>query len=173
MKSLPVQLGTKVGELLSVLDKDIEHIKQNLSRLNELRGLLIKRDDEAMLRVMEKIHLETEGYTDNELRRDSIRKELAAALGYKPERMRLTELEKELPIEQKESVRQKRAELKELTEKLKKEHTRTGLLLKECARFNKLLLKSILETGKTGTTEYDSKGQTKRAKGTAFVNIHF
>jgi len=166
-------LETKVNELLLVLDKDIEHIKQSLSRLHELRSLIIKRDEPALLRVLEEMRLETEAYAANESRRNSIRKELAAALGYRLEQMRLTELVKELPSEKKGPVRQKWTELKKLTAKLKKEHSRTGLLLTECVRFNRLLLKSILETGKTRAIEYDSNGQTKRTKGTAFVNLHF
>ena len=45
----------KVDELLAVLDKDIEHIQRSLSRLNELRRLVIKRDDTALGKLLESI----------------------------------------------------------------------------------------------------------------------
>jgi hypothetical protein len=163
----------KVDELLEVLDRDIHHVQQNLSWLNELRALLIRRDDAALARLMDKIRLESDSYKTNELRRQSLRKELADIFQCPFEQMTLSRLEAVLPQETVEQVVQKRAQLKPLVDQLKKEHLGTMLLLAECARFNNLLLTSIFELGKTGMLVYGPGGTASRQNDNVFVNFHF
>ena len=64
----------KIDELLAVLDEDIEHIQDNLSRLNELRSLLIKPSNESLDRLLENIRADSDSYAANELKRQSIRR---------------------------------------------------------------------------------------------------
>ncbi len=163
----------KIGELLVVLDKDIEHIQETLSRLNELRSLVIKRDDVSLGKLLESIQAESDSYAANELKRQSIRKELAIAFGCNLEQMTLSRLEDELPEERKAQVTRRKTKLRSLTKELKREHLSVALLLSECARFNNLLLKSVFDLGKTGMVYYNSNGSTKRQTDTAFVNLQF
>lgn len=173
MKATAIEIEEKVNELLVILDKDIQHIQQSLSRLDELRSLVVKRDEAALGKLLKSIQAESSSYTSNELKRQSIRKELAIAFGCEPKQMTLSRLEATLPEEKKGQVAQRKTKLRALTEELKKEHLSTVLLLSECSRFNSLLLKSILGLGKTGSITYNSDGRTKRQTDTAFVNLQF
>jgi hypothetical protein len=173
MKAAVIEIEDKVDELLIVLDKDIQHIQQSLSRLNELRSLVIKRDDISMGRLLESIEAESDSYRSQESKRQSIRKELAIALDCNLKQMTLSRLEEALPEEKKAQVAEKKAKLRSLTEELKKEHLGTALLLSECARFNSLLLKGIFNLGKTEMVYYNPNGATKRQTDTAFVNLQF
>ena len=173
MKATAVGIEDKVDELLVCLDKDIQHIEQNLSHLNELRSLVIKRDDVALSRLLESIQAGADSYKSHELYRQSIRKELASALDCNPEQMTLSVLEISLPKTKRAQITQMKAKLRSLIEEFKKEHLSTALLLSECARFNNLLLKSIFDIGKTETVYYNSNGATKRQSDMAFVNLQF
>lgn len=173
MTATAIEIGHKIDELLLCLDKDIEHVRESLSLLNELRRLVIKRDDASLGKLLESIQTESDAYKSQELKRQTIRRELALALGCGPEQVTLSTLESVLAEEEKAQVAQRKAELKALIKELRKEHLSTALLLSECARFNRLLLKSILNFGKTGTVYYDSNGSTKQQGDTAFVNLQF
>ena len=163
MKETAISVEDKVDELLTVLDKDIRHIQQSLSRLDELRSLVIKRDDTALGKLLERIRDESDSYRSHELKRQSIRQELASALGCGPEAG--------LSKVKRERVARKKAELISLIKKLKREHLSTALLLSECARINRTLLKDVFKLGNTGTVYYGSKGATKRQSDMAFVNL--
>jgi len=173
MKATAVEIEDKVDELLAVLDKDIEHLQESLLRLTELRSLVIKRDDAALGRLLERIQAESNSYRSNESQRQSIRKELAIGFGCDLEQMTLSKLEASLTEERKAQIANKKTKLSSLTKELKNEHLSTALLLSDCARFNSLLLKSIFDLGKTGTVVYDSQGSAKRQADSAFVNLQF
>ena len=173
MKATAVEIEDKVDELLAVLDKDIQHIQDSLSRLNELRSLVIKRDDAALGELLENIQGESNSYTSNELKRQSIRKELANAMGCNLRKMTLSMLEAGLAKAKKAQVAERKEKLRSLTKELKREHLGTAMLLSDCARFNSLLLRSIFDLGKTGMVYYNSNGAAKRQSDTAFVNLEF
>jgi len=173
MKAKAIAIEDKVDELLDCLDKDSRHIEQSLSQLNEIRRLVIKRDESALGRLLENIQAESDSYKKHELKRQSIRKELAHALDCNFEQMTLSALETSLPEAKKAQVTQRKAKLKLLIEELKKEHLSTALLLSECARFNNLLLKSIFDLGKIGVVYYNSNGAARRQTDMAFVNLQF
>jgi len=171
MKAMAIGIDNKIDELLAVLDRDIQHMQESLSRLNELRSLVIKRDDAALSNLLEDIRAESDNYADNESRRQSIRNELAIALGCDVKQMTLSRLETTLPRGKNAQVAERKAKLKSLTGKLKEEHLITVLLLSECARFNRLFLNSIFNSGKTETVIYDSNGITRRQIDTALINL--
>ena len=50
----------KINELLVVLDKDIEHIQDSLLRLDRLRSLLIKPNNESLERLLESIRADSD-----------------------------------------------------------------------------------------------------------------
>jgi sugar-specific transcriptional regulator TrmB len=163
----------KVDELLVCLDKDVERIERSLSRLNELRTLVIKRDDGALSKLLENIQAETDRYKSQESSRQSIRRELADALGCDFKHMTLSALEKSLPRAKKDQISRTKAKLKSLIEKLKKEYLSTILLLSECSRLNNLLLRSIFDLGRTGGIYYSADGVTRRHTDTGFLNLQF
>ncbi len=172
MKSTATEIENKVDKLLTCLDKDSQHIQESLSQLNKLRSYVIKRDDSGLSKLLKVIQAEISSYRNHETKRQTIRKELANALGCNTEQMTLSALEACLPKGKKDQITKKKAQLMSLIKKLKKEHLSTILLLSECAKFNNLLLKSIFDLGRTGAVYYNSNGATKQQTDTTFVNLH-
>jgi len=171
MKATTIAIENKVDELLAILHKDIERIYKSLSQLNELRSLVIRRNDTALGKLLESIQAESDSYRTHELKRHKIRKELADAFGCSLEQVTLSMLEAALPEEKKAKITQIKAKLGPLVKELKREHLSTVLLLSECARFNNLLLRSIFDLGKTGTLTYTSSGTTRQQASMAFLNL--
>ena len=81
MKATIVSIEDKVDELLVCLDQDVRYMQENLQRLNEIRRLVIKRDEAALGKLLESIQAAAGCYREHELNRKSIRKELAYSLG--------------------------------------------------------------------------------------------
>ncbi len=171
MKAAAAPIEDKVDRLLICLDRDLQHMQESLQQLNEMRRLVIKRDEAALGKLLESIQAGAGGHRDHELNRKSIRKELADSFGCGIERMTLSALQASLPEAKKDQVTQMKAKLRSLSAELKKEYLSTALLLSECARFNNLLLKGIFNLGKTESVHYNSNGETKRQIDTAFVNL--
>ena len=173
MRTMTVELEDKIDELLLCLDDDIRFMQNSLLWLDELRGLVVKRDDAALGELLESIRTELDNYKSHELKRQSLREELAVAFGCNIEQITLSMLEAVLSGERKTRVAGRKAELTLLTAKLKKEHLSTMMLLSDCARFNSELLRSVFELGRTGTITYSSSGSAKRQAGMALVNLQF
>jgi len=173
MKTAAIEIEDKVDQLLIVLDEDIRNIVETLSRLNDLRCLVVKRDDVSLYKLLESIKSESKSYKENELKRQSLREELAIASNCSLKQMTLSKLEAELSGEKKAKVTERRTKLKTLIEQLKKELLSTTMLLSDCARFNSVLLKSVLEFGHAGTITYGPKGSAERQTNSAFVNLQF
>jgi hypothetical protein len=173
MKSMTIVVENQIDELLDCLDKDIQHISKSMSQLNEMRKLVIKRDDVALGKLLQNIQNESDGYKSNEIKRQSIRKDLANAFGFTIEQMTLSALESSLPDAKRRQITERKTQLRSLINEYKKEHLGTAMLLAECARFNNLLLKSIFDFRKTEGVCYDSSGTAERETDTAFVNLQF
>ena len=171
MNATSASIEDKVDRLLVYLDQDVQHMQESLQRLDEIRRLVIKRDEAALGKLLENIQAASDDHRNHELNRKLLRKELAESLGCDIEQMTLSALESCLPEAKKDQVTQIKAKLRSLSAELKKEYLSTALLLTECARFNNMLLKGILGLGKTEWLHYKSNGQTRRHIDAAFVNL--
>ena len=161
----------KADELLATLDLDIEHIHRCLSELDELRAMVIRRDEKGLNVLLEGIRAGAAVYASNEQRRQSLRSEIAGFLGLEEKQLTLSCLGDFLSGERKAAVIEKRRQLLGLVEQLRKEHISAAVLLNDCARINALLLRGILEQTGSSLVCYDANGATKRADRTAFVNV--
>ena len=171
MKAVAAPIENKVDKLLACLDQDVQYMQENLQQLNEMRRLVIKRDEAALGKLLESIQAGAGCHREHELNRKSIRKELADTMDCDIEQVTLSALQECLPKAKKNQVTQIKAKLRSLSAELKKEYLSTALLLTECARFNNLLLKGIFKLGETQSIYYDSNGETRRQIDTAFVNL--
>lgn len=171
MKTSAFEIEDKVDELLICLDKDIENLQKNLSNLDELRSLVIKHDDVALGQLLEKIRAESDSYKKHEINRQSIIEQLSKYFNCNIKDVTLSKLGEFVPEAKKNHIIQSRIKLKTLTGKLRKENSRTALLLSECARFNKLLLKSIFNIGNTEAVFYNANGAARKRDERAFVNL--
>jgi flagellar biosynthesis/type III secretory pathway chaperone len=173
MKEPAMAIEDRIDELLAILDRDVEHVQDSLTKLNELRSSVIKRDEPALCKLLENIRAETENYAANESKRQAVRKDLAEALGCKIEQVTLSELEHRSPKQRQAQLNDRKIKLRTLIKELKKEHLSTAMLLSESARFNHMLLRMIFDLGKASTMTYSPDGQAKRQTGTALMNLQF
>jgi hypothetical protein len=173
MSAMTTVAEQKVCKLLGVLDNDIEHIQCTLSQLNELRALVIKRDERALKELLEAIRVEAECYTANELKRQSMRKDLSNLFDCCVEDVTLSYLIDVLPAETSAQIAEKKVALRALVERLKKEYAATVLLLSECARFNNILFRSIFDLGEAAAITYGSNGEAKRQSNVGLVDMAF
>jgi hypothetical protein len=163
----------RVAALLDVLDEDIRHVEATLLRLDKLRGLLIKRDDASLEKLLEEIHREGETYAATERRRQELRRELAADLGCTEKDLTVSDLLTRLTGEGRAALAQRQMRLKVLIAQLKREHTLTNLLIADCAKFNRSLLRVFFgPAGKAGVT-YSPTGAARHPTGTALLNMQF
>ncbi len=171
MRTFESEIEEKVDELLLCLENDARHMQENLSNLNELRGLVIKRDDVALGRLLEDVQAKSGRYAGHETDRQSKRKDLANMLGCELEQVILSELASRVSQEARERISAMQVKLGSLAEELKNEYVSTSMLLSECARFNNLLLRSVFDLSQTGAVYYNSNGATKRHTDQALMNL--
>lgn len=170
---IDVQIEECIRQLLDVLDNDIEYIEENIARLNELRSLVIKQDIDALNRLLANIRTGSKTHENNEFRRQAIRKKLAALCNCPMEEITLTRIEAQLSNNHKTGIAQRKSKLQAITGVLKREYAGTQTLLADCARFNRLLLKSIFEIGQTDNLTYKQTGTAQRQTDTVFMNVQF
>jgi len=165
-------IGT-VRQLLGVLDEDIEHIEQTLSRLDELRSYLVKRDNQSLARLLEQVRTESDSCTSCDRRRQAIRKHLAQMLGCSIEHVTLSALVQVVSEPTKVALAQRQGKLRDLAAAIKKEVLSTSMLLSDCARVNRLLLKGILRFKNPETVTYNSSGAASVHNDGSFFSSKF
>lgn len=167
----PSGFRTRVAALLEVLDDDVRHVEASLLRLDTLRKLLIKRDDGALQKLLQEIHEQGEPYAVTEHRRQELRHALAADLGCSRNDLTLSDLAAHLDGQDRSAVAQRQTRLKILIAQLKREHVLTSLLIADCARFNRSLLRVFFgPTGQTSTT-YSPSGAARHVMGMTLLNM--
>jgi hypothetical protein len=154
-----------------VLDEDIRHLEMNLLQLDVLRGLLIKRDDAALDRLLGEIRGRTEAYAANERARQMLRAELAPMLGCDTGRFTLSKLQSMLPEPQRAAVASRRDRLTSLIADLKREYTLTSLLVSDCARFNRTLMRTFFGTGSQAGVTYDPSGGARHQTSATLMSL--
>ncbi|MGA2092908.1 MAG: hypothetical protein ABSH16_05815 [Sedimentisphaerales bacterium] len=166
------ELTQKTEDLLGILELDIERIERTIQNLNNLRGLVVKRDEKELGRLLEAIQSESQVYSHNERQRDQLRKEMAKLIGCPQESMNLSVLKEHLSepglIEQ---VGDRQLKLRNLVMLLKKEYVSTVALLSDCARINSALLKCIFGRGQGKLVCYNSAGEIARQNDAAFMSM--
>lgn len=172
MNEQTMVLSHEVKDVLDVLERDIVHIEQTLSYLNELRGLVIKRDEQRLGRLLEEIRTEAQEYSANEQRRQMTREQLAELFGCKTEELTLSVLRTRIDEPEKSAIAESQKKLRALTQRLQREYISTAALLSDCARINSRLLKIVFERSRAGAVCYDSQGAAARESDAAFMSIH-
>jgi hypothetical protein len=164
-------METQLAALLDVLDEDIRHMESTLSRLDTLRSLVIKREDAALERLLDEIRQQADAYRSNEQKRQQLRRGLAAGLGCPEGDLTLSKLRDELVGQARAAVADRQVRLQALAARLKREHTLTVLLLRDCTRFNRSLLQAFFGSGGRGGTTYSPSGAAKHQTGASLVSM--
>ncbi len=173
MESARAGIEQKIERLLGILDEDIRYVQRALSLLDELRAGLVKRDYAALSGLLEEIRRQADAQRTRDSERRSMREEFGAALGWEVGEVTLSRLEGTAPPGKREELSRRKTQLQSLTEELKKEHLKTAMLLSDCARFNRELLMSILESGKVGPITYGSDGTVCGSAHSVLVSMQF
>jgi hypothetical protein len=171
MRPTEVEIELQIDELLKGLDADAQHLQDSLSLLHELRALVIKRDEVALRRLLKTIQIRPKGIATGASQCESARERLAKLLGWEVGETTLSRIETVVSGKLRLDIAQRKARLMSLTESLRTEYSRTAMLLSECARFNRLLLDNILQSGRATGVTYTPDGTTKQQSQTAFVNM--
>jgi hypothetical protein len=171
MNMMSSAVESKVEQLLAVLDEDNRHLETTLSQLDAVRGLLIKRDDAALERLLGEIRGRTEAYAANERKRQRLRADLALMLERNTGRFTLSKLESMLPEPQRTAVASRREKLRSLIQELKREYTLTTLLVSDCARFNRTLIRTLFGTGRQTGVIYSPSGEARQQTNTTLVSL--
>jgi hypothetical protein len=173
MNTMKTELAEKVDELLLVLYKDIEHIERSIDELDELRELVIRRDDASLKGLLEQIRLRSQEYVENQKRREQLRRQIAEIISLPVGQVKLGRLQQIVPVERRTDMSQVRKRLRVMVSKLQSEYTGTVMLLADLKRFNGMLLNTIMEAGRVCNVTYDSRGGTSREGDVAFMNLRF
>jgi hypothetical protein len=172
-------IEVKIAALVDVLDEDIRHLESALSRLDTLRTLLVKREDDALEKLLGDIRQQTDVYRANDQKRQQLRRDLAMDLGCTEGDLTLSKLQGELAGQTRADVPRyggaaladRQARLRSLAAQLKREYTLTVLLLRDCTRFNRSLLRAFLGSGGRGGATYSPTGAEKHQAGAALMSM--
>jgi len=173
MRSIATDIELLVDELLKTLDVDVRRLQNSLMLLDELRRLVIKRDEAGLRRLLKEIQIELKTAAEVNSKRELAREKLAGILGWEAGKTTLSRLETVVSEEHRTGIAARRAQLMSLTYSLRTEYSRTAVLLSECTRFNRLLLDNILASARTAGVIYASDGSTRQQSDSAFVNMQF
>lgn len=173
MNIVTIEIENKISQFLDIIEKEIQKSRHVLLRLEQLRSLVIKRDDQGLGKILAEIKVESGSYRDIEIKRQLLRRDLANFFRCRPDQVTLTKLQENSNGEIKDQVTDMKEKLKIITEKLRKEYLSTAMLLAECARFNRMLLKNIFQFSHRGSVTYSPNGQAQRQSSCAFMNLQF
>lgn len=158
MKKTPIELDRDLlAELHEILDLEQQRMEQTLGQLDELRSAVIRRDETGLQDLLNQIQIRQNDFSGLDQRRQTLRRRLAERIGCPESQLNLTRLIRGLPAEQGDPLRQRQQQLRKQIRELKMEHHLTGLLLADCARLNRMLLRAML--GGVGDS-YNAQGRS-------------
>jgi hypothetical protein len=162
-----------IEEFLALLDADAVRLEATQGYLNTLRAGVIKRDEAAMIQLLETVSAEQDDRDAIENKRRSLRQIAAVAFGCTAEEVNLSRIMEYATPPLRQDVLRRQQTLTRLVEEFKTEYMATAILLNECSRFNRLLLDSIVGGRCRGVTTYNASGQMKRPNGSGFIAMQF
>lgn len=166
-------IEANVDALLAVLDDDIRHTEATIAQLDTLRTLLIKRDDAALEQLLRELRERGQAQGRIEQQRQTLRCELANALGCDLKSLTLSVLQQALSGPRRAAVADRQKQLKATVRRLKQEHRLTHALLLDCARFNQSLMRVFFGAESDRRTTYGATGQAKHRTEMTVVDLQY
>ena len=157
-------------DLIVFLDDQIADIEQTLHRLDRLRAAVVRRDEGSLEELMVEVRDEGLRKKKTDFRMQQLQIKLSSVLRCSPEEVNMTRLCEQLTGQDRQIVQEKQATLQQLTRNLSNERQGTELLLRECARFTRLLLSSMVGV-KNQTRTYTAQGQEQWNVHCGLMNI--
>lgn len=156
-----ITLKEQVLENLELfLDEQILQTERTLENLDELRAAVIRQDQGALEQLQNTIRLESRRKEQSQAQQGQLCEQLSTLLGCPAEKVTVSRTCDFLDSYESEAIQTRQRRLQALIRKLKNEHQATELMLRECARFNRLLLSSLIgERNQTRTYTVQGKEQ--------------
>ena len=171
--TIPILLVQKAEALAALLDRDVDYLTANLARLDTLRGMVVKRQDQELSRLLDTLRIESESYALHESKRHLLRQEIADLMACDVRELTLSSLAQVLPTPLNHTLAQRKQQLRELTAQLHKEHLSTRWLLKDCARFNTVLFNTLFHPGQENALTYTVNGTAQQPREHSMMNLRF
>ncbi len=159
-----------LDEVNAYLDAQTDYVRQALERLDTLRAAVIRRDENALEELSGQVQHESVRKTQQEQSLQILRQKLAAVLHCKAEAVCLSRFSEYLPSEERQAMSSRQKALQELVRRLNNELCATDSLLRECARFNRLLLNSLFGNSEQSAT-YDARGVNRWSVQGSLMNM--
>lgn len=157
MKIPTTALEGLLPALLGLLEEEIELLGLRAKQFDDLYEAILHRRDEAMETLLEDMTRAQHHQAKLDEQLQAARTAIARALRRSTREIRLSELIDLLDGEPKTRLRDKRQQIILLSERLKRKHLTTAVLLRESARIHRRLIEGLLP--KTNTvTMYGARG---------------
>jgi len=133
-----------VQRLTASLDLQIELLGNRADELDALSECICANDNDRMEQLLAK--MDQSRQQQDQANRDfkDVRDELAGHLGWQVGKTRLERLLEVIGEPARRGLAQRRQQVAQLAETLRRKHRRTTVLLAECARINRLLVDCLL-----------------------------
>jgi hypothetical protein len=161
-----------LNEVNAFLETQTAYVQDALKRLDDLRGAVVRRDEGALTALFDQVRQETERKEQSDQALLLFRRKLAGLLNCLPDRVCLSTVCQQLEPEDRKAVSMRQAALQGLVRRLTNEHRATESLLRECTRFNRLLLNSLCGNRQEMTT-YDARGMNRWSVQGGLMNVRF
>lgn len=159
MNTLDDQTVSLLHELNRMLDQEIALLEKTRSQFDRMARIVLDRDEETLETLMEEIAATHRLQQQTEQKLFAIRTTLAGFMKRPMKKMRLAHLVQELPRKFADPLKDRRKTLLDLTEQVRRSHTRAATVITECARVNRMLLENLFPN-KQAVTTYGAGGQS-------------
>ena len=157
------------AQLREVLDQEIAALNLRRSQLGLLREAILQRDDEGVARMLAQLEQAQAVQSQLEGRLEALRESAAEELGLPTRQVTLSALIARLGPAQGRGLDLCRRQIIHLLKALQRQHLELAMLLRECARINRLVLEQILGGG--GVMTYRAGGRDDWRDGAGLMDM--
>ena len=147
-----------LNELLLILDQEIELLEVRLTQVSAMHSAILDRDEPATEKLLSDLETTQQRQIHVDMKMGALRGSLSTAFRCRAGEVKLSFLIARVDADLALPLDYRRRRIVALVEELRRQHVRTALLLRECARINRTLLEGLLSGCGTLTT-YGSGGK--------------
>jgi hypothetical protein len=144
--------------LTDSLDRQIDLLSRREAQLDALSECIIANDNDRMEQVLEEMARSRQCQAQADAQFQAAREELARHVGWPAGKTRLERLLGIVGQSDRRLLAQRRRQLIDLAERIRRKHRQTAVLLAECARINRLLIECLVGCDQR-VTVYGQRGQ--------------
>lgn len=147
-----------LNELNLFMDEQTLQVTETLNRIDMLRAAVIRRDKGALEELSEQVKLQAVQKKQDDMKQQKIQQKLADFCQCSVQEANVSRLCEHLTGQERQAIQLKQSKLQGLILKLNNECRAAELMLRECVRFNRLLLRSLVGN-QNQTQTYTAQGK--------------